>query len=172
MFFAGDEFGNTQFGNNNPYCQDNEISWLDWSLLEKHQDIFRFFQYMIHFRREHPVLRGSARSCRYTLPDISYHSEEPWEAPRDDGNGVAGVLFAVLRFVQVQGRHCLSRRSIGRHREAHSMTLPHLPGGLHWHIAVNTGDEEHILFCQDPLPVLAGDSLLIGARSVIVLVGR
>lgn len=42
MFLAGDEFGNTQFGNNNPYCHDDEVSWLDWGLLEKNQDIFRF----------------------------------------------------------------------------------------------------------------------------------
>ena len=169
MFFAGDEFCNTQFGNNNPYCQDNEISWLDWTLLEEHQDIFRFFQYMIHFRREHPVLRGSSQSCRYSLPDISFHSGEPWQAPRDDGEGVAGILFA--GYDAVQARDDIIYLGINVHWEAHSLTLPHLPGGLHWHIAVNTGDEEHILF-EAPLPVLAGDSLLIGARSVIVLVGR
>ena len=169
MFFAGDEFCNTQFGNNNPYCQDNEISWLDWSLLEKHQDIFRFFQYMIHFRGEHPVLRGSARSCRYTLPDISYHSEEPWKTPRDDGNGVAGVLFA--GYDAARSRDDIVYLAINVHWEAHELTLPQLPGGLHWHIAVNTGDEGHILF-DAPLPVLGEDSLLIGERSVIVLVGR
>ena len=43
MFLAGDEFGNTQYGNNNSYCQDNEISWLDWSLLAKNQELFSFF---------------------------------------------------------------------------------------------------------------------------------
>ena len=57
MFLAGDEFGNSQYGNNNGYCQDNEISWLDWSLLEKNQDLFRFFKYMIAYRKRHPVIR-------------------------------------------------------------------------------------------------------------------
>ena len=47
MFLAGDEFCNTQFGNNNAYCQDNEISWLDWSLLEKNREIYEFFRYML-----------------------------------------------------------------------------------------------------------------------------
>ena len=118
---------------------------------------------------DHPVRWGSARSCRYTLPDISYHSEEPWKAPQDNGNGVAGVLFA--GYDAAQARDDIIYLGINVHWEAHSLTLPHLPGGLHWHIAVNTGDKEHILF-EAPLPVLAGDSLLIGARSVIVLVGR
>lgn len=82
---------------------------------------------------------------------------------------MAGVLFA--GYDSSKSRDDIVYLAINVHWEAHSMTLPHLPGGLHWHIAVNTGDEEHILF-EDPLPVLAGDSLLIGARSVIVLVGR
>lgn len=57
MFLAGDEFGNTQFGNNNPYCQDNEISWLNWEQLTENQEIFEFFKFMIHFRKDHTILR-------------------------------------------------------------------------------------------------------------------
>ena len=51
MFLAGDEFGNTKYGNNNSYCQDNEISWLDWTLLEKNKDLFEFFRFIIPTRR-------------------------------------------------------------------------------------------------------------------------
>ena len=58
MFFSGDEFGNTKFGNNNSYCQDNEISWIDWSLLEKNKDLFEFFKFMIDYRKKHPVIRN------------------------------------------------------------------------------------------------------------------
>jgi len=57
MLLGGDEFRRTQRGNNNAYCQDNEVSWFDWSLLEKHKDIHRFARGMIAFRRDHPVLR-------------------------------------------------------------------------------------------------------------------
>ena len=69
MFCAGDEFLNTQHGNNNPYNQDNETTWLDWSLLEKNRDIFRFFQYMIAFRKARPWI---ARS-RYWRENVHWH---------------------------------------------------------------------------------------------------
>jgi isoamylase len=69
MFRAGDEFLNTQRGNNNPYNQDNEISWLDWSQLETNQDIFRFFKSMIAFRKSHPSLCRS----RFWREDISWY---------------------------------------------------------------------------------------------------
>jgi glycogen operon protein len=69
MFRAGDEFLNTQFGNNNPYNQDNEISWLDWSQLEANQDVFRFFKGMIAFRKSHPSLCRS----RFWREDISWY---------------------------------------------------------------------------------------------------
>lgn len=61
MFFAGDEFCNTQFGNNNAYCQDNEISWLNWNLKEKNNDIFEFFKFMIKFRKKHDIIRKRLR---------------------------------------------------------------------------------------------------------------
>jgi glycogen operon protein len=69
MFRAGDEFLNTQFGNNNPYNQDNEIGWLDWSQLQVNQDILRFFKYMIAFRKSHPSLCRS----RFWREDISWY---------------------------------------------------------------------------------------------------
>jgi isoamylase len=69
MFRAGDEILNTQFGNNNPYNQDNEISWLDWSQLKKNHDIFRFFKGMIAFRKSHPSLCRS----RFWREDISWY---------------------------------------------------------------------------------------------------
>lgn len=169
MFYAGDEFCNTQYGNNNPYCQDNPISWLDWSLLEKHRDIFQFFQYMIRFRKEHPVLRGAAKSSRYLLPDISYHSEHPGVPPTDTGSGIAGVLFA--GYDAAEARDDIVYLCMNVHWEAHIVTLPHLPDGLHWYVAVNTGDSEHVLF-QEPLPAVNGSTLLMGERSVAVLTAR
>lgn len=74
MFFSGDEFGNTKFGNNNSYCQDNEISWIDWSLLEKNKDLFEFFKFMIDYRKKHPVIRKKLtmqfvewKQCMHTM---------------------------------------------------------------------------------------------------------
>jgi len=73
MFRAGDEFLNTQFGNNNPYNQDNKISWLDWSQLQANQDMFRFFKSMIAFRKSHPSLCRS----RFWREDISWYGVGP-----------------------------------------------------------------------------------------------
>ena len=70
MFLAGDEFGNTQFGNNNSYCQDNEVSWLDWSLLEKNRELFEFFKFMIHFRKKHTVIRKKLPETKIFINSI------------------------------------------------------------------------------------------------------
>lgn len=69
MLRAGDEFLNTQLGNNNPYNQDNEIGWLDWSQLRANQDMFRFFKNMIAFRKTHPSLSRS----RFWREDVSWY---------------------------------------------------------------------------------------------------
>jgi glycogen operon protein len=73
MFRAGDEFLNTQYGNNNPYNQDNEIGWLDWSQLPANMDVFRFFKNMIAFRKAHPSLCRS----RFWREDVSWYGTGP-----------------------------------------------------------------------------------------------
>lgn len=88
MFRAGDEFLNTQFGNNNPYNQDNEISWLDWSLLEANRDIFRFFKGMIAFRKSHPSLCRS----RFWREDISWYGVGPTVDLSPDSRSLAFCL--------------------------------------------------------------------------------
>ena len=70
MFLAGDEFCNTQFGNNNAYCQDNEISWLDWNRIEQNKDVFEFFKYMIQFRKDHNIIRKHTGCCSIGFPEI------------------------------------------------------------------------------------------------------
>jgi glycogen operon protein len=77
MICGGDEVRRTQQGNNNAYCQDNPISWLDWSLTEKHQGLLRFWSTLIAFRKKHPILHrarfftGQANECG--IPDITWH---------------------------------------------------------------------------------------------------
>lgn len=74
MFLAGDEFGNTQYGNNNGYCQDNPVSWLDWTLLEKNRDLFEFFRFMIAYRKNHPIIRKKLPDAVCGLGKIHTHS--------------------------------------------------------------------------------------------------
>ena len=88
MFRAGDEFLNTQFGNNNPYNQDNEISWLDWSQLETNRDVFRFFKGMIAFRKSHPSLCRS----RFWREDISWYGVGPSVDLSEHSHSVAFCL--------------------------------------------------------------------------------
>jgi isoamylase len=88
MFRAGDEFLNTQFGNNNPYNQDNEIGWLDWSQLQSNKDIFQFFKKMIAFRKNHPSLSRS----RYWREDISWYGVGPTVDLSCDSHSLAFCL--------------------------------------------------------------------------------
>lgn len=79
MLLAGDEFGRTQQGNNNPYCQDNDISWVDWNLIESNADLFRFFQLIIAFRKEQPMLHRTQFEVSEFggKPEMSWHGLEP-----------------------------------------------------------------------------------------------
>ena len=88
MFRAGDEFLNTQFGNNNPYNQDNELGWLDWSQLQANRDIFRFFKCMIAFRKSHPSLCRS----RFWREDISWYGTGPTVDLSPDSRSLAFCL--------------------------------------------------------------------------------
>ena len=94
MFFAGDEFCNTQNGNNNAYCQDNEISWLDWTRREAYADVFDFARFMIHFRKEHPVLRKPTAPASCGFADISYHHGRAWNADCGNNARLIGLLYA------------------------------------------------------------------------------
>jgi len=88
MFRAGDEFLNTQLGNNNPYNQDNETSWLDWSQLKANQNVFRFFKGMIAFRKSHPSLCRS----RFWREDVSWYGVGPTVDLSPDSRSLAFCL--------------------------------------------------------------------------------
>ncbi|MDR1700523.1 MAG: hypothetical protein LBR68_04955 [Lachnoclostridium sp.] len=97
MILAGDEFGNSQKGNNNAYCQDNPISWLNWSLLDKNSDIFEFTRKLISFRKEHPIYQMKKYQGMdykgYGVPDISCHGIEPWRSSFVNYSRELGILF-------------------------------------------------------------------------------
>lgn len=170
MFLAGDEFGNTQFGNNNAYCQDNEISWLDWSLLEKNRPLHDFFKYMIHFRKKHPILRGHTAPASSRFPETSLHSRTPWDANYQDDTRVIGVTFA--------GRNAEDTADdivhivINAHWESHQVRLPELPDRMIWRIAVNTfnGPENDCIEDTADMPASRSGIIWMQPRSVVILV--
>ena len=163
MFLAGDEFCNTQFGNNNAYCQDNITSWLDWSLLDKNRDMFEFFKYMIQFRKSHRILRTNVSNGANGFPDVSFHGTTPWCSKFADYDRYIGVMFAGQE--QSFGPQVIYVAS-NAYWEDVSVTLPKLPASMYWEIAVDTWEDEQR--CRP----LHGDQIVLHARSIVVLVGE
>jgi len=179
MMLGGDEFGNTQHGNNNAYCQDNGLSWLNWGDLRENEDLFRFFSRVIALRKAHPVLRGRQhfRNVDYMgsgLPDISWHGFEPWNPDWDPESRAIAFLLC--------GKHAREGTetddnvyvAINMHPEVRVFDLPVLPDGSKWHVAVNTGmaaSEDAWDVGEEPL-LEKQDGLLVGSRSIVVLLGR
>ena len=139
MFFAGDEFCNTQFGNNNAYCQDNIISWLDWSRLEEFKEIHDFVRHMIQFRKEHPILRKMTKPSSCQFPEISVHNGTPFNASTDYKTKLIGIMYAGRNEGDTEDDvvfYCMNA-----YWEPLVMQLPVLPNGKHWHVDTNTNAE-------------------------------
>ena len=169
MFLAGDEFADTRYGNNNPYCQDNLISWLDWSLLEKNRALYEFFRYMIHFRKAHACIRKDLEPSYLGFPSMSLHGLTPWKPDLPESSHTACVLFS--GYDDTLHKEDLVFLAVNTHWCSAALTLPQLPDGYTWKIAVNTGDKQQQTFTDSEIPA-AGSSVLLGERSVIVFVGE
>ena len=169
MFLAGDEFADTRYGNNNPYCQDNLISWLDWSLLEKNRALYEFFRYMIHFRKAHACIRKDLEPSYLGFPSMSLHGLTPWKPDLPESSHTACVLFS--GYDDTLHKEDLVFLAVNTHWCSAALTLPQLPDGYTWKIAVNTGDKKQHTFTDSEIPA-AGSSVLLGERSVIVFVGE
>ncbi|WP_026886059.1 glycogen debranching protein GlgX [Clostridium beijerinckii] len=170
MLLSGDEFGNTQFGNNNPYCQDNEISWLNWGLLYKNHDLFTFFKNMISFRKRHPAIKDRIEEARCGLPAVSKHGIEPWYLDPSDDTRIVGIMFAGWN--KNEKEDDIVYLCINAHWEKQYIKLPELPIYLEWRIAVNTAMPSGKDFNDSIDQMLkVGEAFEIEPRSVIILVG-
>ncbi len=147
LIFMGDEFGNSQRGNNNPYCQDNATTWLDWRDLQKYQDLYGFWKGMVEFRKSHPVLRGEQEvklmdylSCGY--PDLSYHGKNAWRAQTESYNRHIGFLYCGKYAHKLDGKEDdFLYLALNMHWEGHELALPKLPKGMKWERVFATGEE-------------------------------
>lgn len=135
MFLAGDEFGNTQFGNNNSYCQDNEVSWLDWSLLEKNRELFEFFKFMIHFRKKHTVIRKKLPDAVCGLGSLNTRNEYGEESIGKEARMLA-VSFA--GYDPEKGKDDIVYVAVNPYWEDTRIFLPDLQGRETWYLCVNT----------------------------------
>lgn len=171
MFFAGDEFCNTQFGNNNAYCQDNIISWLDWSRLEEFKEIHDFVRHMIQFRKEHPILRKMTKPSSCQLPEISVHNGTPFNASTDYKTKLIGIMYAGRNEEDTEDDivfYCMNA-----YWEPLVMQLPVLPNGKHWHVDTNTNaeyfDGEDF---TEKTELLGVNTIRVPARTTIILVAE
>ncbi len=177
MILSGDEFGNTQFGNNNAYCQDNEISWLNWDLLKENNDLFSYFKNMITFRKVHPVLRVTRFDTCHTdtgYPEISWHGTEAWNLNYDSLSHTMAVMFCGSAGKYGTEDDEFIYMAMNSHWEMHVFELPHLPNGKSWYVAVNTDMPSGEDFWPQGKEVKVANQseILVGPRSVVVLISK
>lgn len=173
MMLSGDEFGNTQFGNNNAYCQDNEIYWLDWNNLEKNKDLFNFAKGMINFRKAHPVLRNPSYDAPKTelgYPEVSWHQTKAWQLDKNGSSMTLAVMFVETKHKYHTEEDTFIYYIMNTIWETRSYQLPELPVGFGWHIVADTGNESKS-FNEVPELYHGGD-IFLQSRSCAVLIGK
>lgn len=171
MFLAGDEFGNTKFGNNNSYCQDNEISWLDWNLLEKNKDLFEFFKFMIAYRKEHLVIRKKLPDAVCGMDPIHTHNTnaEDVTIPRDARTFT--VSFA--GYDREKGKDDLVCICVNTYWEDVTITLPDLRKRGAWYLSVNTyGDAQGRYFYPHGQETRITGEFIMRPRTVAIFTGK
>lgn len=163
LIFMGDEFGNSQRGNNNPYCQDNETAWLNWKDLEKNRDLYSFMEKLVSLRKEHPILRQGKElrimdylSCGY--PDLSYHGEAAWRPALDYNSRQVGIMYC--------GKYARRRKgeednyfyiALNMHWAPHKFAMPKLPKGMKWELLLET--DTSLSDTDSDISTAAGDSV-------------
>ena len=171
MFLAGDEFGNTKFGNNNSYCQDNITSWLDWSMLEKNKDLFEFFKFMIAFRKKHPVIHKQLPTSVCGMDPIHTHNlnAEETDIPRD----ARTFCVSFAGYDKEKGKDDLIYVAVNTFWEDVTITLPNLHRRGAWHLSVNTYGDGNGHYCYpEGQEVRIDRSFVMRPRSVAVFTGR
>ena len=171
MFLAGDEFGNTKFGNNNSYCQDNITSWLDWRMLEKNKDLFEFFKFMIAFRKKHPIIHKQLPTSVCGMDPIHTHNlnAEETDIPRD----ARTFCVSFAGYDKEKGKDDLIYVAVNTFWEDVTITLPNLHGRGAWHLSVNTYGDGNGQYCYpEGQEVRIDRSFVMRPRSVAVFTGR
>ncbi|MDE6604335.1 MAG: hypothetical protein K2K90_19715 [Lachnospiraceae bacterium] len=147
LLYSGDEFANTQGGNNNPYCQDNDTAWIKWNQTETGRELLAYTKFMISMRKAHRILhsrtllRGiDTLSCGF--PDISFHGREAWRPDTSQASRCMGIMYC--GFYAAEGEQEDERFfyiAVNMHWEVDYLGLPKLPKGKLWTYAASTGKE-------------------------------
>ena len=175
MLLMGDEFGRTQQGNNNAYCHDGPLTWLDWELAEKNADLVRFFREMIAFRKRHAALRyplhHDDRGPERPL-EVSWHGPVAWQP---DWSHDSHTLAFMLRGANGSANAIDALYvAMNMHDQTHSFGLPTAPVGSAWRVAINTGmpAPRDIRAAGEEEALVDQRFILVRDRAVVVLVAR
>ncbi len=164
MFYMGDEFGNSQGGNNNAYCQDNYISWLDWEKLKLNIKFHDYVRDMIAFRKKHIAIRKECEPCSLMFPSASIHGVNPWNADFNDDSHYVGVMFAGRR---PNGRgDDIVYIALNTYWEDVEIRLPELSvqSSLKWTVAIDTFEEDSFIRGKMEAPSV----ITVRRRSIMV----
>ncbi len=160
MIFMGDEMGNSQMGNNNPYCHDSDITWLDWRGLKRKNSLYAFISGLAALRREYPFYHRSKEMSMvdlegYGFPELSYHGESPWMNSIDNYKSSIGIMFSE------KGR--LFYLAVNMHWEETCLKLPRAPKGYKWILKNSTDtavlDEECITLSGRTIAEIVSEKL-------------
>ncbi len=164
---AGDEFGNTQKGNNNVYCQDNETAWLNWNKIKTNESLLQYVKTLIAFRKEHvslhkkaPLLGMDKTACG--LPDVSFHGEAAWQTPAEVYSRQLGVMYC-----DDEEKQDTCYVAYNMHWLKHTFALPSLPKGKKWYRVMDTAKEQ----CEEKLEEMQ-KAIRLNERSIVVLCGK
>ena len=173
MLLSGDEFANTQYGNNNAYCQDNEISWLNWELLQKNESLFRFVQGLIAFRKKHPILRADSYDFSHNdtgYPELSFHGLTPWNIDESSPALTFAYMYAEGRSKYGTDEDTFIYTAVNAHWEDHVFLLPIIPGHMNWYAAFDAGGTA--AYPDRVLPLTDKQSLSVPARTTMILIAK
>lgn len=180
LLLSGDEFGKSKSGNNNTYCQDNELSWLNWNQRKTNKDIYEFVKDIIAFRKAHPVfhMEEEPRVMDYLAcghPDVSYHGVKAWCPEFENFRRQLGIMYCGEYGKKSDGTpDNYFFVAYNMHWEPHDFSLPNLPKKMKWYMAINTDEKEvNGIYPEGEEPVLEDQKqCMIPARTIIVFIGK
>ena len=182
LIYEGDERGNSQSGNNNVYCQDNELSWVNWKTGKTFGFLTEYVKKLIAFRRKHPVFH-QAKELRMTdylscgHPDISYHGKRAWLGDFENYSRSVGIFYGgdyIAANTEGKEEDSFFYVAYNMHWIPHEFALPNLPGRGRWKIAIDTGAEGTAgIYAEGEEPLLSSQrTVTVPERTILVLTGK
>ncbi len=179
LIFQGDEFGNSQKGNNNAWCQDNDIGWVDWSAFKSNRALYEFVKEAIAFRKKYYILhmQEELKGVDYRAlgyPDLSYHGAQAWYAPCERNLRHLGMMYC--------GDYGKQEKEFlfvayNLHWMPHEFALPNLPKGSVWKFVASTSRQEGKVFTEEEVKTAkqkgkGKKAVEVPSRTIAILIGK